>query len=79
MAYLDGTLWMGGGALCVRHVFLKWCFSEYPKILYIEVEMLFETSLSADHDHSRMCVLSELALVLRDSVWLSGLPSCSLS
>lgn len=65
---------IGVGGMCVWHVFLKWCFFEYPKILYIKLEMLFETS-STDLDQSSMCVFSGLALVLRDSVWLQCLPN----
>lgn len=51
----------GGGGICVWHVLLKWCFFECPKILYIEIEMLFETSLSVDHDQSSVCVCAQWA------------------
>lgn len=32
-----------------------------PKILYIEIEKLFETSLSVDHDQSSVCVRAQWA------------------
>lgn len=68
---LDGILCVcrGGRDVCMACV-PRMMFWKSKKVLYIEIEIFFKTSITTDHDQSSICMLGGLALVLRDSAWL---------